>query len=325
MPTLSEVAHTLVSNRRGILAADESIGTMSSRLEGVGVEPTEENRRVYRELIVTTPGLSDSISGVILADDTLRQKLSDGTSFSEALASFGVHAGIKVDTGAKPLAGAPNEKVTEGLDGLRERVAEYRRLGATFAKWRAVFSISSGLPTERAVRANAHALARYASLCQEGGLVPIVEPEVLMDGDHSLAQCQQVTRAVLRSLFDELALMQVELDGVILKPNMVVAGKDSSEQPGPEEVAQTTVETLRDTVPLTVPGVAFLSGGQSPEVATRNLGAMQNLGSLPWELTYSFGRALVGPALETWRGNHDKWEAAQRALSERAVANAAAR
>lgn len=325
MPTLSEVAHTLVSNRRGILAADESIGTMSSRLEGVGVEPTEENRRVYRELIVTTPGLSDSVSGVILADDTIRQKLSDGTSFSEALERFGVHAGIKVDTGAKPMAGAPNEKVTEGLDGLRERVAEYRRLGATFTKWRAVFSISSGLPTERAVRANAHALARYARLCQEGGLVPIVEPEVLMDGDHSLAQCQQVTRAVLRSLFDELALMQVELDGVILKPNMVVAGKDSSEQPGAEEVAQTTVETLRDTVPLTVPGVAFLSGGQSPEVATRNLGAMQNLGSLPWELTYSFGRALVGPALETWRGNHDKWEAAQRALSERAVANAAAR
>lgn len=325
MSTLPEVAHTLVSNRRGILAADESIGTMSSRLESVGVSPTEENRRTYRELIVTTPDLSDSISGIILADDTIRQKLSDGQTFPEALAGVGVHAGIKVDTGAKPLAGAPKEKITEGLDGLRERVEEYVRLGATFAKWRAVFAIDSGLPTERAVRSNAHALARYASLCQEGGLVPIVEPEVLMDGGHSLTQCQQVTRVVLRSLFDELALMHVDLDSVILKPNMVVAGKNSSEQPGIDEVAQTTVDTLRDTVPLSVPGVAFLSGGQSPEIATRHLGAMQNLDPLSWELTYSFGRALVGPALETWRGEDHNWEAAQRALSERAVANAAAR
>ncbi|TDD37372.1 class I fructose-bisphosphate aldolase [Saccharopolyspora elongata] len=325
MSTLTEVAHTLVSNGRGILAADESIGTMSSRLESVGVEPTEENRRVYRELIVTTPKLSDSVSGIILADETLRQNLSNGQTFPEALADIGVLAGIKVDTGAKPLAGAPNEKVTEGLDGLRERVGEYRRLGATFAKWRAVFTIGAGLPTNRAVRANVHALARYAGLCQEGGLVPIVEPEVLMDGGHSLAQCQQVTRAVLRSLFDELALMRVDFDSMILKPNMVVAGKDSSEQPAVAEVAQATVDALRDTVPPTVPGVAFLSGGQSPEVATNHLGAMQNLDQLPWELTYSFGRALVGPALDTWRGNHGKWDAAQKALSERAVANAAAR
>lgn len=325
MSTLAQVAHTLVSNRRGILAADESIGTMSSRLESVGVEPTEENRRVYRELIVTTSNLSDSISGIILADDTIRQRLSNGKTFPEAVAGVGILPGIKVDTGAKPLAGAPNEKVTEGLDGLRERVGEYGRLGATFAKWRATFTIGNSLPTERAVRSNAHALARYASLCQEGGLVPIVEPEVLMDGDHSLAQCQQVTRVVLRSLFDELALMQVDLDSVILKPNMVVAGKDSSEQSGVGEVAQATVDTLRDSVPLSVPGVAFLSGGQSPEVATRHLGAMQNFGPLSWELTYSFGRALVGPALETWRGEDDKWETAQRALSERAVANAAAR
>ncbi|MEV0699962.1 class I fructose-bisphosphate aldolase [Saccharopolyspora sp. NPDC050389] len=325
MSTLTEVAHTLVSNGRGILAADESIGTMSSRLESVGVEPTEENRRVYRELIVTTPKLSDSVSGIILADETLRQKLSNGQTFPEALADIGVLAGIKVDTGAKPLAGAPNEKVTEGLDGLRERVGEYRRLGATFAKWRAVFTIGAGLPTNRAVRANAHALARYAGLCQEGGLVPIVEPEVLMDGSHSLAQCQQVTRAVLRSLFDELALMQVDFDSMILKPNMVVAGADSSERPAVAEVAQATVDALRETVPPSVPGIAFLSGGQSPEVATSHLGAMQNLDPLPWELTYSFGRALVGPALETWRGNHGKWGAAQRALSERAVANAAAR
>ncbi|GAA2358757.1 fructose-bisphosphate aldolase class I [Saccharopolyspora halophila] len=325
MATLAETARALVSNRRGILAADESIGTMSSRLESVGVPPTDENRRVYRELIVTTPELSDSVSGIILADDTLRQRLSDGRSFPAALANLGILAGIKVDTGAKPLAGAPDEKVTEGLDGLRERVKEYVSLGATFAKWRAVFSIGSELPSERSVRANVHALARYAGLCQEGGLVPIVEPEVLMDGAHSLAECQQVTRAVLRSLFDELALMQVDLDGMILKPNMVVAGKDCPEQPAVEEAAQTTVDTLRDTVPPSVPGIAFLSGGQSPELATRHLGAMQNCGELPWELTYSFGRALVGPALETWRGDDGNWEAAQRALSVRAVANAAAR
>ncbi|MEV4733232.1 class I fructose-bisphosphate aldolase [Saccharopolyspora sp. NPDC049426] len=325
MSTLTEIANTLVSNGRGVLAADESIGTMSSRLEGVGVKATDENRRAYRELIVTTPDLVDSISGIILADDTMRQKLSDGRSFPDALAEMGILAGIKVDTGAKPLAGAPGEKVTEGLDGLRERVAEYVSLGASFAKWRAVITISEGQPTERAVRANVHALARYAGLCQEGGLVPIVEPEVLMDGDHSLAQCQQVTRAVLRTLFDELDLMQVKLDGMVLKPNMVVAGKDCLERPGVEEVAQTTVDTLRDTVPPSVPGIAFLSGGQSPETATRHLGSMQNCGELPWELTYSFGRALVGPALETWRGEDGKWKDAQRALSVRAVANAAAR
>lgn len=325
MSTLTDVAQALVSDRRGILAADESIGTMSSRLKDVGVEPTEENRRVYRELIVTTPKLSDSISGIILADDTFHQKTSNGQTFPEALASIGIFAGIKVDTGAKPLAGAANEKVTEGLDGLRERVGEYARLGASFAKWRAVFTIGSDTPTDRTVRANVHALARYAGLCQEGGLVPIVEPEVLMDGNHSLADCQQVTRTVLRSLFDELALMQVELDGIILKPNMVVAGKDSLEQPRVMEVAQATVDALRETVPPSVPGIAFLSGGQAPDVATKHLGALQDFDSLPWELTYSFGRALVGPALETWRGNHDKWESAQQALSERAVANAAAR
>ncbi|WP_338598050.1 class I fructose-bisphosphate aldolase [Saccharopolyspora sp. SCSIO 74807] len=325
MSSLAEVANTLVSNRRGVLAADESIGTMSARLKSVGVEAADEKRRVYRELIVTTPDLVDSISGVILADDTLRQRLSDERTFPEALTAMGIHPGIKVDTGAKPLAGAAGEKVTEGLDGLRERVAEYVGLGATFAKWRAVFDIGDGLPSERAVRANVHALARYAGLCQEGGLVPIVEPEVLMDGSHSLARCQQVTRVVLRSLFDELALMQVDFDGMVLKPNMVVAGKDCPEQPGVDEAARTTVETLRETVPPTVPGIAFLSGGQTPETATRHLGAMQNCGSLPWELTYSFGRALVGPALESWRGDPANWEAAQRALSVRAVANAAAR
>ncbi|MEV5936715.1 class I fructose-bisphosphate aldolase [Streptomyces sp. NPDC052079] len=325
MSALNEIARTLVSNRRGILAADESIGTMSSRLEKVGVEATEENRRVYRELIVTTPRLSESISGIILADETFRQKVSNGRTFPEFLADLGILTGIKVDTGAKPLAGAPNETITEGLDGLRERVKDYVRLGATFAKWRAVIKIGDNLPSDRAVRANVHALARYAGLCQEGGLVPIVEPEVLMDGAHSLAQCQKVTTAVLESLFDELNLMQVQLDGIVLKPNMVVAGTDSSEQPSVTDVARATVDALRETVPASVPGIAFLSGGQSPEVATKHLGAMQDLSPLPWELTYSFGRALVGPALETWRGDNANWDAAQKALSERAIANAAAR
>ena len=325
MSALNEIARTLVSNRRGILAADESIGTMSSRLEKVGVAATEENRRVYRELIVTTPRLSESISGIILADETFRQKVSNGRTFPEFLADLGILTGIKVDTGAKPLAGAPNETITEGLDGLRERVKDYVRLGATFAKWRAVIKIGDNLPSDRAVRANVHALARYAGLCQEGGLVPIVEPEVLMDGAHSLAQCQKVTTAVLESLFDELDLMQVQLDGIVLKPNMVVAGTDSSEQPSVTDVARATVDALRETVPASVPGIAFLSGGQSPEVATKHIGAMQDLSPLPWELTYSFGRALVGPALETWRGDNANWDAAQKALSERAIANAAAR
>lgn len=325
MSALNKIARTLVSNRRGILAADESIGTMSSRLESVGVEPTEENRRVYRELIVTTPRLSESISGVILADETFHQKLSNGRTFPEFLDDLGILAGIKVDTGAKPLAGAPDEKITEGLDGLRERVKDYVRLGATFAKWRAVIMIGDNLPSARAVRANVHALARYAGLCQEGGLVPIVEPEVLMDGAHSLAQCQDVTAAVLTELFDELNLMQVQLDGIVLKPNMVVAGSGSSEQPAVTDVARATVQALRETVPASVPGIAFLSGGQKPQVATKHLGAMQDLDPLPWELTYSFGRALVGPALETWRGENDNWAVAQKALSERAVANAAAR
>ncbi|MBB4686916.1 class I fructose-bisphosphate aldolase [Amycolatopsis jiangsuensis] len=325
MSALNKIARTLVSNRRGILAADESIGTMSSRLEKVGVEPTEENRRIYRELIVTTPRLSESISGVILADETFHQELDNGRTFPEFLDDLGILAGIKVDTGAKPLAGSPEEKITEGLDGLRERVAGYERLGATFAKWRAVLTIGDNQPSARAVQANVHALARYAGLCQEGGLVPIVEPEVLMDGTHSLAQCQQVTTSVLESLFEELELMRVQLDGIVLKPNMVVAGSGSGEQPAVADVARATVDALRATVPASVPGIAFLSGGQSPETATEHLGAMQNFDALPWELTYSFGRALVGPALETWRGDEGKRVAAQEVLSARAVANAAAR
>ena len=325
MPTLNEIARSMVSDKRGILAADESVGTMSKRLESVDVEPTEGNRRRYRELLLTTAGLSDSVSGAILSDETFRQELSDGTAFPQALSQRGVLAGIKVDTGAVPLAGAPDEKITEGLDGLRARLEEYVGLGASFTKWRAVFSIGDGLPSARAIHANAHALARYAGLCQEAGLVPIVEPEVVMDGDHSLEECRQVTTTVLRSVFTELGLMEVRLDGIVLKPNMVVAGDGCSRQPTASEVAQTTVDTLRETVPPGVPGIAFLSGGQSPEEATANLAAMQEITPLPWELTYSFGRALVGPALETWRGSDDGWEAAQKALSERAVANASVR
>lgn len=325
MSALNKIARTMVSDRRGILAADESIGTMSARLEQVGVKASAENRRVYRELIVTTPQLAESISGVILADETFHQKLTDGRTFPQYLDDIGILAGIKVDTGAKPLAGSPSEKITEGLDGLRERVADYVKGGATFAKWRAVINIGADAPSDRAVHANVHALARYAGLCQEGGLVPIVEPEVLMDGDHSLARCQEVSAAVLEVLFEELDLMRVQLDGIVLKPNMVVAGSGSGERPSVEEVAEATVETLRATVPSAVPGIAFLSGGQRPELATQHLGAMQKLGPLPWELTFSFGRALVGPALETWRGDDNNWTAAQQALSERAVANFAAR
>ncbi|WIV58038.1 class I fructose-bisphosphate aldolase [Amycolatopsis nalaikhensis] len=325
MSALNKIARTMVSDRRGILAADESIGTMSARLEQVGVKASAENRRVYRELIVTTPQLAESISGVILADETFHQKLTDGRTFPQYLDDIGILAGIKVDTGAKPLAGSPSEKITEGLDGLRERVADYVKGGATFAKWRAVINIGPDAPSDRAVHANVHALARYAGLCQEGGLVPIVEPEVLMDGDHSLARCQEVSAAVLEVLFEELDLMRVQLDGIVLKPNMVVAGSGSGERPSVEEVAEATVETLRATVPSAVPGIAFLSGGQRPELATQHLGAMQKLGPLPWELTFSFGRALVGPALETWRGDDNNWTAAQQALSERAVANFAAR
>jgi fructose-bisphosphate aldolase, class I len=325
MSSLSEIARTLVSDKRGILAADESVGTMGKRLEGVGVESTEENRRLYRELLLTTPDLSASISGAILSDETIRQVLSDGTTFPDALDRIGVLAGIKVDTGAKALAGAPGETVTEGLDGLRDRLEEYVGLGATFTKWRAVYSIGDGLPSERAMHANAHALARYAGLCQEAGLVPIVEPEVVMNGEHSLEQCRDVTRTVLRSVFAELGLMGVQLEGIVLKPNMVVAGDESGQRPSPSEVARATVDTLRETVPPAVPGIAFLSGGQDPEEATSNLAAMKELAPLPWELTYSFGRALVGPALETWRGSQDQWDAAQKALSERAVANASVR
>ncbi len=320
---LHGTAQAMVSRPRGILAADESIGTMSSRLEKVGVEVSAENRRAYREMLLTTPRLEDGISGVILSDETFNQKLSDGNTFPLAVHSLGILPGIKVDTGAKPLAGSPGEKITEGLDGLRERLADYVSRGARFAKWRAVIVIGEGQPTRNALRANAHALARYAALCQEAWVVPIVEPEVLMDGDHSIERCAEVTRAALEQLIAELGEAGVDLAGTVLKPNMVVPGSTSGQQASPEEVAEQTVATLRAVVPDSLAGVAFLSGGQSPEVATTNLAAMQKHDT-PWPLTFSFGRALVDPALKAWHGDPTLISAGQQALAARVDPNSAA-
>ena len=320
---LHATAQAMVSRPRGILAADESIGTMSSRLEKAGVPATAENRRAYRELLVTTPDLHSGISGVILSDETFNQKLSDGNSFPLAVHALNILPGIKVDTGAKPLAGAPGEKVTEGLDGLRERLADYVSRGARFAKWRAVITIGEGKPSVRALRANAHALARYAALCQEAVVVPIVEPEVLMDGDHTIDRCAEVTAETLRHLVAELDEAGVDLAGTVLKPNMVVPGTTSGQQASPEEVAERTVATLLAVLPETLAGVAFLSGGQSPEVATANLAAMQQHAT-PWPLTFSFGRALVDPALKAWHGDPARVAAGQQALADRVGPNSAA-
>jgi fructose-bisphosphate aldolase class I len=309
----------------GILAADESVATASKRLESVGVESTAETRRAYREMLFTAPGLSRYVSGVILFDETLRQLASDGTPIPDLLASEGMVPGIKVDTGAKPLAGHPEETVTEGLDGLRDRIDEYVGLGARFAKWRAVIRIlDDRLPTQACVRANAHALARYAALCQEGGLVPIVEPEVLMDGEHSLERNSEVTAEVLRAVFAELAIQGVDLTAMVLKPNMVTAGKGATTQAGVVDVAEATLSCLHHTVPAAVPGIAFLSGGQPAELATAHLNAINLGGPQPWELTYSFGRALQDPALVAWSEGANV-EAGQVALLHRARCNAAAR
>jgi fructose-bisphosphate aldolase class I len=320
---LHGTARAMVSRPRGILAADESIGTMSSRLEKVGVPATAENRRDYREMLVTTPDLHEGISGVILSDETFNQKLSDGNSFPLALHALNILPGIKVDTGAKDLAFSPGEKITEGLDGLRERLQDYVSRGARFAKWRAVITIGEDRPTQRALRANAHALARYAALCQESVVVPIVEPEVLMDGDHTIERCAEVTRAALEHLLAELDEAGVDLAGIVLKPNMVVPGTTSGQQASPEEVAEATVTTLRAVLPETLAGVAFLSGGQSPEVATENLAAMQKH-ETPWPLTFSFGRALVDPALKAWHGDSALISAGQQALAGRVQPNSAA-
>src|SRR3712207_5883977 len=323
--SLHETARALVAEGKGILAADESSGTIKKRFDSIGVESTEENRRAYRDMLFTTPRLGDSISGVILYDETIRQSAADGTPFAEVLDRAGMIPGIKVDTGAKPLAFAPDETVTEGLDGLRERLEEYRGLGARFTKWRAVISIGKGIPSEYALWTNAHALARYAALSQEAGLVPIVEPEVLMDGDHTIERAFDVTSRTLHAVFTELRDQRVHFAQMLLKPNMVLGGYDGSEQPSHEQVADLTLRCFRRHVPAAVPGIVFLSGGQSDEDATARLSVMNALGPHPWQLSFSYGRALQAPALKAWAGRSENVEAGQRAYYHRAKLNGAAR
>jgi fructose-bisphosphate aldolase class I len=318
---LAATAHAMVAKHRGLLAADESTSTIMKRFNGIKLESTAETRRAYREMLFTTPGAGEFISGVILYDETLRQKTKDGVPFPAYLSKQGMIPGIKVDTGAKPLAGFPGETITEGLDGLRERLAEYYKLGARFAKWRAVIDIGSGIPSRYAVSANAEALARYAALCQEAGIVPIVEPEVLMDGDHPLARCEEVTDGVLQTVFDHLFAARVFLEGMVLKPNMVIAGKKSTQKSSPEQVAEATVRTLKRHVPSAVAGIAFLSGGQSPTEATLNLSLINAAGGLPWPLTFSYGRALQDTALRAWGGNDAGFQGGQKQLYQRAKLN----
>jgi fructose-bisphosphate aldolase class I len=323
--TLSDIAKALVVDGKGILAADESSPTIEKRFDGIGVESTEDNRRDYRTMLFTSPDAGRYISGVILFDETLRQSASNGTPLVDILTSGGIIPGIKVDRGAKPLARFPGEKVTEGLDGLRDRCAEYAELGARFTKWRAVYTIGDDGPSAACLTANAHALARYAAIAQEAGLVPIVEPEVLMDGDHSIDDCQVVSEEVLRTVFAELTIQEIELEGMLLKPNMVLSGTDCLEQAGVEEVARRTVQTLKRAVPAAVPGIVFLSGGQSDEVATLHLNAMNKLGEqLPWQLSFSYGRALQAAPLKAWAGKTENLATAQSAFLERAKANGAA-
>ena len=324
---LIDTARTLVAGDKGLLAMDESNPTCNKRFARVGIPQTEEARRGYRELIVTTPGLGESISGAILYDETIRQRKKDGTPFVKVLVDAGIIPGIKVDTGAKDMAGFPGEKVTEGLDGLRDRLAEYSRMGARFAKWRAVIAVGDGIPSGGCIDANAHALARYAAVCQEAGLVPIVEPEVLMDGEHTLERCREVTEEVLRTVFNQLHLQRVMLEGMILKPNMVLPGLACPQQQAVDEVADATVRCLLRTVPAAVPGIAFLSGGQSGELASARLNAMnvRFKSRLPWALAFSFARAIQQPALEIWQGKEAHVLAAQQALYHRASCDRAAR
>ena len=323
--TLEANAQRLVAEGKGILAADESSPTIKKRFDTIGVESSEDNRRAYRQLLFTTRDFEQHISGVILFDETLRQSSSDGAGFARLLSEKGVMPGIKVDKGAKPLAGFAGETITEGLDGLRDRLAEYRELGAGFAKWRAVIRIADGIPSRFALEANAHALARYAALCQEADLVPIVEPEVLMDGAHDIQRCQDVTAATLKRVFSALFEHCVMLEGMLLKPNMVLSGTECPKQAGVEEVAQRTLQCFRQTVPAAVPGIVFLSGGQSSELATEHLNAMNAIGNQPWELSFSYGRALQEHTLKTWAGNPGNVKAAQNAFYLRAKLNGAAR
>ena len=321
--TLEETARALVAPGKGILAADESDGTIKKRFDSIGVESTEENRRFYRQLLFTAAGMEDSIGGVILYDETLRQSADDGTPFAEVLASKGVIPGIKVDTGAHDLAGFPGEKITEGLDGLRARLEEYRGLGARFAKWRAVITIGEGIPSTACIRANAHALARYAALCQEAGLAPIVEPEVLMDADNTIERCYEVTARTLHWVFHELGVQGVDLRGTLLKPNMVISGKGCPEQAAPDQIAELTIDCFLRHVPAAVPGIVFLSGGQSEVEATENLNAINKIGG-PWPLSFSYGRALQASALKAWAGDAANAEAAQAVFAHRARMNALA-
>jgi fructose-bisphosphate aldolase, class I len=318
-------AQALVEPGKGILAADESTTTITERLAAIGVESTEQVRRAYRELLLTTPDLSEHISGVILYDETLRQRTSDGVPFGELVTEFGMVPGIKVDAGTTELAGFPGELVTEGLDGLRGRFAEYVELGARFVKWRAVIKIGEGRPTRCCIEANAHALARYAALAQEAGLAPIVEPEVLMDGPHSIDRCAEVTTSVLWAVYEQLTEQRVLLEGTLLKPNMVLPGTECPDQVDDETIAARTVTVMRESVPVAVPGIVFLSGGQSDEQATARLDAINRHGSQPWQLSFSFGRALQAPVLSAWAGDDRNREAAQGALLDRAALNGAAR
>jgi fructose-bisphosphate aldolase class I len=318
---LSKTAAAMVAKGKGILAADESSGTCEKRFKSVNVECTEENRRAYRGLLFTTPGVEQYVSGVILFDETIRQKTNDGVAFPTYLASKGIIPGIKVDKGAMDLALCPGEKVTEGLDGLRGRLAEYFKLGARFAKWRAVITIGEGIPTHACLYANAHALARYAALCQEASIVPMIEPEVLLDGGHSVERSEEVTEAALRATYAACAAHNVSVEHLILKTSMVVSGKDHARQAPVDEVAERTVRVLKRTVPAAQPGIVFLSGGQSDEAATAHLNAMAAMKGLPWPLTFSYSRALQNPALNTWRGQPSNVAAAQKAFYHRAHMN----
>jgi len=319
---LARVASAMVAKGKGILAADESTGTIKKRFDTIRLESNPENHRLYREMLFTAPAAAESISGVIMYDETIRQKTKDGTPFPQYLMRQGIIPGIKVDLGAKPLAGFPGETITEGLDGLRERLIEYHKLGALFAKWRAVIDIGEGIPSTFAIEANAQALARYAALCQENDIVPIVEPEVLMDGAHSIERCEQVTNSVLQCVFDQLFEQRILLEGMVLKPNMVISGKKASHRAGPEVVAEATLRTLRRHVPPAVPGIAFLSGGQSSTDATLHLALINRIGSpLPWSLTFSYGRALQDDALKAWGGAAANFAVGQKAFGKRAKLN----
>jgi fructose-bisphosphate aldolase class I len=312
----------MVAPGKGILAADESTGTIKRRFDAIGADCTEDNRRDYRELMFrSADAMSKYISGVILYDETIRQKCKDGTPLVKLIEQAGSLPGIKVDRGIKPRPACPGEVITEGLDGLGERLAEYRQLGAKFAKWRAVIDIGAGIPTYACISANAHALARYAALCQQEGIVPIVEPEVLMDGDHDIDRCYLITEWTLKTVFEQLYYQRVALEGMVLKPNMVVPGKKSGRRASVEEVAEKTVKLLKACVPAAVPGIAFLSGGQSDEEATAHLDAMNKIGGLPWKLTFSYGRALQAPVQKAWAGNSANVAAAQRAFAHRAEMN----